>query len=60
MLQQLLHRPANRGQGVVAGMEITPGNTVLVAGPRASRGMRNRLATNKAMNPQTNPELPLI
>jgi DNA-binding HxlR family transcriptional regulator len=31
---------------------ITPANTVVVAGPRASRGMRNRLATLKAMNPE--------
>ncbi len=30
---------------------VTPANTVVIAGPRASRGMRNRLATLKAMNP---------
>jgi DNA-binding HxlR family transcriptional regulator len=34
---------------------ITPANTVLVAGPRASRGMRNRLAALKAMNPELTP-----
>jgi len=37
---------------------ITPANTVLVAGPRASRGMRNRLATLKAMNPELIPNCP--
>jgi DNA-binding HxlR family transcriptional regulator len=30
---------------------ITSANTVVVAGPRASRAMRNRLASLKAMNP---------
>jgi len=30
---------------------LTPANTVVVAGPRASRGMRHRLASLKAMNP---------
>jgi DNA-binding HxlR family transcriptional regulator len=34
---------------------ITPANTVVVAGPRASRGMRTRLASLKAMNPDVNP-----
>jgi DNA-binding HxlR family transcriptional regulator len=30
---------------------LTPANTVVIAGPRASRGMRERLASLKAMNP---------
>ena len=38
---------------------ITPNNTVVMAGPRASRGMRNRLAALRAMNPDLNPGVPL-
>jgi len=34
---------------------ITPANAVLVPGPRASRGMRQRLASLKAMNPDISP-----
>jgi DNA-binding HxlR family transcriptional regulator len=34
---------------------ITPANTVLVPGPRASHGMRKRLASLKAMNPHVSP-----
>jgi len=34
---------------------ITPGNAVLVPGPHASRGMRRRLASLKAMNPAVSP-----
>jgi DNA-binding HxlR family transcriptional regulator len=34
---------------------ITPANTVVVPGPRASRGMRERLASLKAMNPDVSP-----
>ena len=34
---------------------ITPANTVLVPGPRASHGMRKRLASLKAMNPRVSP-----
>lgn len=34
---------------------ITPANAVLVPGPRASRGMRKRLASLKAMNPDISP-----
>lgn len=34
---------------------ITPANAVLVPGPRASRGMRKRLASLKAMNPDILP-----
>ncbi|WP_339037907.1 helix-turn-helix domain-containing protein [Bradyrhizobium symbiodeficiens] len=34
---------------------ITLANTVVVAGPRASRGMRKRLASLKAMNPAVAP-----
>jgi len=34
---------------------ITPANAVLIPGPRASRGMRERLASLKAMNPATSP-----
>jgi DNA-binding HxlR family transcriptional regulator len=34
---------------------ITPANTILVPGPRASRGMRKRLASLKAMNPDVSP-----
>jgi hypothetical protein len=30
---------------------ITPANTVVIPGPRASRGMRSRIASLKAMNP---------
>jgi hypothetical protein len=37
---------------------ITTANTVVMAGPRASRGMRNRLATLKAMNPELIPNCP--
>ena len=38
---------------------ITSANTVVIAGPRASRGMRDRLASLKAMNPKVmNPEVP--
>jgi DNA-binding HxlR family transcriptional regulator len=36
---------------------ITPANTVLVPGPRASHGMRKRLASLKAMNPLVSPVL---
>ncbi|MBI5262125.1 MAG: helix-turn-helix transcriptional regulator [Bradyrhizobium sp.] len=36
---------------------ITPVNAVLVPGPRASRGMRKRLASLKAMNPEINPDI---
>ena len=35
---------------------VTPANTVVVAGPRASRAVRNRLASLKAMNP----DLPVV
>lgn len=35
---------------------ITPLNAVLVAGPRASAGMRKRLASLKAMNPLVQPD----
>jgi DNA-binding HxlR family transcriptional regulator len=34
---------------------ITPADAVLIPGPRASRGMRDRLASLKAMNPATGP-----
>jgi DNA-binding HxlR family transcriptional regulator len=34
---------------------ITPANAVLVPGPRASHGMRKRLASLKAMNPNAPP-----
>jgi DNA-binding HxlR family transcriptional regulator len=34
---------------------ITPANAVLIPGPRASRGMRRRLASLKAMNPDISP-----
>jgi DNA-binding HxlR family transcriptional regulator len=34
---------------------ITPANAVLIPGPRASRGMRQRLASLKAMNPDISP-----
>jgi DNA-binding HxlR family transcriptional regulator len=34
---------------------ITPANTVAIAGPRASRGMRRRIASLKAMNPAIAP-----
>jgi hypothetical protein len=34
---------------------ITLANTVVVAGPRASRGMRKRIASLKAMNPAVAP-----
>lgn len=34
---------------------ITPENTVVIPGPRASRGMRQRLASLKAMNPAISP-----
>lgn len=39
---------------------ITSANTVVVPGPRASRGMRDRLAALKAMNPEVNPAVPEI
>jgi DNA-binding HxlR family transcriptional regulator len=35
---------------------ITPSNAVLVPGPRASRGLRKRLASLKAMNPHVSPD----
>jgi DNA-binding HxlR family transcriptional regulator len=34
---------------------ITLANTIVIAGPRASRGMRRRLASLKAMNPAVAP-----
>ena len=36
-----------------SGTQITPTNTVLLAGPRASAGMRKRLASIKALRPET-------
>jgi len=39
---------------------ITTANTVIIAGPRVSRGMRDRLASLKSMNPEVNPEVPAV